>query len=133
MAIELPFILPFAFQLGHLFQRFKHNLCDFLVSRVHTSAYLQTISSDQLIFDACSISWEVPNKLRNSLPLLAGNFCLFNSFQLVNLSYSLLASLLLLKTDVSLTTCLSNNNLRRECCFSSRPMTKGLPFSSTSI
>ncbi|SRR6266545_7605394 len=133
MAIELSFILPFGFQLSHLFQRFKHDLCDFLVSGVHTSAYLQAISPDQLIFDACSISREVPNKLRNSLTLLAGKFGLFNSFQLISLLCSLLEFLLRLNTGASLTTCLSNKNLRRECCFSSRPMTKGLPFSSTSI
>lgn len=83
MVIELAFVLAFTVHLGHLFEAVKHTLNDLLVCIVYACPNLQIVGTDKLVLDSADVYREVFDEVSDTLALLACQFGLLDTLDLV--------------------------------------------------
>jgi hypothetical protein len=84
--VQLAFIFTLPVHFGHLLQRVKHGLDDHIVCTVDICADLKLVRTDELTLNSADVNWEVFDEMGYSLALLAGQFGLFDTSNLLSLA-----------------------------------------------
>ena len=83
MVVELTLVFLVDTHLRHLRQRVEHRLDNPIVGSIDALSDLQDIRANNLRLDTADVRWKVLDEGCNTFPLLAGEFRLFDGFDLI--------------------------------------------------
>ena len=83
MIVQLSLVLVVAAHLSHLLERIEHRLYNLVICSIDSLPYLKGVRPNELRLNPADVGGEELDERGDTLPLLAGQFCLLDGFDLV--------------------------------------------------